>query len=187
MKLLIVEGTDRCGKDTLIDTICSSYSNVIKRHWSFPKGNTNEEKTKYQKDSFDKEFKFYQDMKSRHMLKDSIMVWNRSHIGEMVYGSIYRNSNPEEWVMQLEEKFGFDKDSDVYLVYLHADPEFVVKEDDGNSYSAKLEDKTRELNTFESAVNSSKIPRVLKIKVNVGNEYVNQTTIINNVKDLLQL
>ena len=30
MKLLIVEGQDRCGKDSLISEICSSYSNAIK-------------------------------------------------------------------------------------------------------------------------------------------------------------
>jgi thymidylate kinase len=184
MKLLIIEGTDRCGKDSLINEISSSYSNVIKRHWSFPKGETNDEKTEYQKQQFNWEFKFFTEM--RKVLEDnSLMIWNRSHIGEMVYGSIYRNSNPSSWVMQLEDQYSFNEDPDVYLVYLHADPEFVVKEDDGNSYSAKLEDKTREINEFHRSVNKSKIKKVLKIKVNKGSEYISHEGIINSVKQFL--
>jgi thymidylate kinase len=184
MKLLIVEGTDRCGKDSLINEICNSYSNVVKRHWSFPLGNTNEEKTSYQKTSFLWEFNFFNEMR-KVLQKDSIMVWNRAHIGEMVYGSIYRDSKPHEWVMQLEEQFEFDKDPDVYLVYLHADPEFVVKEDDGKSYSAKLEDKTREILTFNNAISLSKIPKVLNIKVNEGEDYISHESIVNSVKEFL--
>jgi thymidylate kinase len=49
MKLLIIEGCDRTGKDTVINTICSLYSNVIKSHWGYPKGESNDQKTKYQK------------------------------------------------------------------------------------------------------------------------------------------
>ena len=186
MKLLIVEGQDRCGKDSLISEICSSYSNAIKRHWSFPKGETNEEKTEYQKKSFLWEFNFFNEMR-KVWQKDSIMIWNRSHIGEMVYGSIYRNSNPQDWVMQLEDQFNFDKDLDVYLVYLYADPEFVVKEDDGKSYSAKLEDKRKEIDEFHNAINKSKILNILKIKVNEDQDYIDQQEIVKDVKQFLNI
>jgi thymidylate kinase len=184
MKLLIIEGTDRCGKDTLINEISSSYSNVIKRHWSFPKGKTNEEKTEYQKKQFNWEFKFFVEMR-KTLEENSLMIWNRSHIGEMVYGSMYRDSDPSSWVMQLENQYGFDKDLDVHLVCLHADPEFVVKEDDGNSYSAKLEDKTREINEFHKAIDKSNIQKVLKIKVNEGTNYIDHKGIVNSVKQFL--
>ena len=115
------------------------------------------------------------------------MIWNRSHIGEMVYGSIYRNSNPQDWVMQLEDQFNFDKDLDVYLVYLYADPEFVVKEDDGKSYSAKLEDKRKEIDEFHNAINKSKILNILKIKVNEDQDYIDQQEIVKDVKQFLNI
>jgi thymidylate kinase len=185
MKLLIIEGQDRCGKDSLINAISAEYPNIIKRHWSFPKGSTNEDKTTYQKDSFNWEFENYRVTKSRRYQQNNLMIWNRAHLGELVYGSLYRNSNPENWVMQLEEEYEFHKDPDVYLVYLYADPEFIVKKDDGESYSAKLDDKRAELEVFMKAFKDSKIIHKLAIKVNEGDSYVSKESIINQVKQLL--
>ena len=168
MKLVIVEGLDRCGKDTLINHISSIHSNIIKRHWSFPKGNTDEEKTSYQKEQFDNEFNLWAFFKSRgaRFKENLVMIWNRSHLGELVYGSLYRNSKPEEWVINLEYEFDLGEDSDVYLIYLYADPEFLVTVEDGKSYSSKLEDKKKEMILFEKAINSSTIKNKLILKVN---------------------
>ena len=60
MKLIIIEGTDRTGKDTLVNRLMADNRNVVKRHWSFPKGESNDEKTRYQKRSFNQEFFFYE-------------------------------------------------------------------------------------------------------------------------------
>ena len=86
MKLIIVEGTDRTGKDTLVNRLMQDHRHVIKRHWGFPKGATNEEKTNYQKKSFLKEFKLYE-MLHINGPDEMIMIWNRAHIGEFVYGT----------------------------------------------------------------------------------------------------
>ena len=115
MKLLIIEGLDRCGKDTLIKSLSSKYKFVVNSHWSFPQGNTNEEKTQYQQESFAAEF-VMQDMirsaaKNGYRCDDGIIIWNRSHIGEYVYGTLYRDSQPETWIPQLEESFLYDESS----------------------------------------------------------------------------
>ena len=183
MKLIIIEGLDQVGKDTLIESVAREYTHVIKRHWGYPKGETNEEKTSYQKDSFNWEFKLHNILQtaSNEVDKNSILIWNRSHIGELVYGTIYRDSQPETWVMDLEKKYCFDLADNIYLIYLHADPEFVIKQDDGKSYSANLADKKNELSKFNSACNRSSIRKKLFIKVNENGEYKSQQDIINSV------
>lgn len=183
MKLIIIEGTDRCGKDTLIESLSQDYTHNIKRHWGYPIGETNEEKTAYQLNFFNWEFQLYSILQTaRNDINDnSAIIWNRSHIGEFVYGTIYRNSNPETWVMDLEKKFFFDLADNIYLVYLHADPEFIVSQDDGQSYSARLEDKKLEDSKFFAACEASSIQKKLYLKVNEGTKYKSQQDILNTV------
>jgi thymidylate kinase len=186
MKLLIIEGLDRTGKDTLVKEILDSYRTGFKVHWSFPKGETNEEKTEYQKRSFEDNFAFYADLSDIYHGDDStILIWNRSHIGELVWGSLYRESKPETWVIDMEKFWCLNDDPDVYLVYLYADPEFIVREDDGNSYSGKLSDKIKELDSFEKAINASGIKKKIKIKVNEDDKYIDQKIITEQVNKFI--
>lgn len=186
MKLLIIEGLDRVGKDSLLDEVIKNYKTGFKVHWSFPLGETNEQKTIYQKNSFDTNFEFYAQLADTYQHNNNaILIWNRSHIGELVWGSLYRNSSPEDWVIQLEKFWVFNEDPAVYLVYLYADAEFIAKEDDGKSYSAKLEDKTKELAAFDKAIESSTIKKKLRIKVNNGNEYINHNIILQQVNSFI--
>ena len=184
MKLVIVEGTDRTGKDTLVDRLVQAHRNVVKRHWGFPQGSTNEEKTRHQKMSFQEEFELW-DYMATIGPEDMIMFWNRSHVGEFVYGTIYRNSQPEDWVWDLEEEYNMDKVDDVYLVLLYADPEFIVAKEDGKSYSTELSYKEVEISTFLEAFDESKIQRKLKIKVNSGTDYIDKEEIYNQVKSFI--
>jgi thymidylate kinase len=183
MKLIICEGPDRCGKDTLINRIIEKYPNIVKRHWGFPKGDTDEEKTRYQKESFYLEFYLY-DILSK-LIDNSIMIWNRSHLGEIVYGTIYRNSDPDSWVWGLERFWSFQKNPEIYLILLYADPEFLAKKDDGYSYSGKLEDKTKEINAFLSAFDKSIIKKKLKIKINEGDYYKDKDLIYQQVNEFI--
>ena len=188
MKLLIVEGLDRCGKDTLIASLSTKYKFVVNSHWGFPKGETDEEKTQYQRERFSEEFRM-QDIirytgRKGYLQDEGIIIWNRSHIGEYVYGNLYRNSQPETWVPKLEDKY-FINDPDVYLIYLYADAEFLVKQEDGKSYSTKLEDKQREIERFHAAIDSSKINNKIKIKVNNGDKYTDATSILDVIERAL--
>jgi thymidylate kinase len=177
MKLLIIEGTDRTGKDTLIQSLMAKYPNSEMVHWGYPVGDTNDEKTEYQKMSFGYLMRWYKFKKKMSNL--DLLIWNRSHIGEYVYGTIYRDSYPDTWIPELENEFLKD-DKDVYLVLLQADAEFIVTQDDGESYSNKLVDKQAEINKFEEAFNNSIILNKTKIKVNNGNEY-NSADIITEI------
>lgn len=186
MKLIILEGTDRTGKDTVINKLVEEKRNVIKKHWSFPIGNTNEEKTKYQKKTFFDNFRLYWTLNNdKYYKNDMIMFWNRSHIGELVYGQLFRNSNPESWVWHLEQDFSFYKNNEIYLILLYADAEFVASKDDGNSYSAKIEDKQKEIDLFLNAYEKSSIINKMKIKVNKDNSYTDFNLIYNQIKSFI--
>ena len=182
MKLIIIEGGDRVGKDTLVKNLQEYFFDkdvsLMIKHWGFPQGKTNEEKTAYQKEQFRNEFARFNTLRD---VKDMVVIWNRSHIGEMVYGPLYRGSDPKSWVISLEEEFRFDRDPEIYLIYLKADPEFLAVNDDGRSFSNKIVDKQQELRFFREAYESSKIMKKLMIKVNKQNEYIESTRILDEV------
>ena len=126
MKLLIIDGPDRVGKDTLIQSLSADYPHFIRSHFGFPKGETNDERHEYQVKSFGQQFAIQKAIRQTygaHYFADGLYVWNRSHIGECVYGPLYRDKDPE-WIFDLEKRF-FDEESEVYLVLLYADPGFL--------------------------------------------------------------
>lgn len=183
MKTIILEGTDQLGKDTYIEELSSCLRNYTIRHWSFPQGETNDEKTAWQKSSFHDEFSHYVYLNSR--FPNHTLFWNRAHLGELVYGTVYRDSDPLSWVPQLESDYGMIHDSEVYLIHLTADPEFVVAKDDGLSYSDKLEKKSEEIQAFITAVNDSKIINKKIIKINDGRNYRSQSEVLEEIRSFI--
>ena len=178
-KLVIIEGTDRTGKDTLVNRLVESSENSVKRHFSFPPGDTDEDKAFFQQLSFNQEFRIWR-LIDREM-RNTLTVWNRSYLGEMVYGTIYRDTKPHEWVWDLEKHWEMHIDPRVYLVLLYADPEFLVGQEDGKSHSGKLEDKKSEVSAFLETFENTAIQKKLLIKVNKGSEYIDREDIFNQV------
>jgi thymidylate kinase len=180
--LIIVEGTDRTGKDSLIKGLAEHFhgsdASLMIKHWGFPLGNTNEEKTAYQKEMFRKEFERYDILKKGNHIN---VIWNRSHIGELVYGPMYRNSVSSDWIFSLEKEFKFDSSEEVFLIYLYGDPNFLIKNDDGQSFTNEVVKKTEELQRFEEAVAKSNIQNKLILKVNHGDQYVNKNELLKRV------
>ena len=177
MKLIIIEGLDRCGKDTLITNLTKKLPQVLMRHWSFPQGDSNEAKTQWQKDTF------LNEMEKWDIVKDTdyneTLIWNRSHIGEYVYGTIYRDSQPRTWIPQMERRYLLG--NNVYLIFLYADADFLLKEDDGQSYSTRKDDKELEIERFHDAIDKSIIFNKLNIKVNDGEHYISETEILSKI------
>lgn len=175
MKHIIIEGPDVVGKDLLISKLCSLSNNYIVRHFSNPIGNTNAEKINYQKIDFELEFKLAQTAQNffckNHL--PELLIWNRSHIGEYVYGQMYRNYDPS-WIFDLEQKYNLD---DVYLILLYGDPKFLIGKDDGESISNKVENRAKEINLFFEAFEQTHIKNKQSIKVNKNNEYLPISTI----------
>lgn len=183
MKHIIVEGVDICGKSSLIQHICSTADNYTIRHFKKPLGNTNIDKVNYQKQDFISEFSLSLMLKKDEKL--DYLIWDRSHIGEAVYSPMYRKSD-SDWIWAME-KFFFEFNSDnVYLILLYGDADFLIKRENGDSLSAKLEDRQSEINLFHYAFDKSIIKNKLKIKVNSGDNYISREIINKQVDDFLK-
>jgi hypothetical protein len=133
MKLIILEGQDNLGKTTVIREICKDYKSFIVRKFSNPPKELNLfEKEKFQQSTFLDEFRFYTNCCKNGLFdqENTVMIWDRSHIGEQVYGPIYRKSDPSKWLNDLEKIFDLEK---IYLILLEGDHEFVMKNEDGHS------------------------------------------------------
>ena len=190
MRLLLIEGPDRVGKNSLIKNLCSQSENYIVRHWGPAKGDTDFEKRNYQYQFFKKEFQLASErnkyeMPDKQRYPRDIYIWNRSHIGEWVYGDLYRKTNPHEWVMRMEKDFSFDIDPSVYLLFLWAPAEFLANRDDGLSFSGKTESRSAELIRFEHAFEQSKIMNKLMLNVSDGDKYRPESEIFEDVNKFL--
>lgn len=190
MKLLIIEGPDRVGKNLLIQNLISQSDNFIVRHFGTAKGDTDFEKRNHQYQFFKKEFTlasnrniFNMDNKQRY--PRDIWIMNRGHLGEFVYGKLYRNTNPDQWVFKMEEMFGFDIDPSVYLLLLTAPPQFLCSREDGKSFSSSIHNKAAEINAFKEAFRHSKIMNKKHIEVSNGVDYLDQSIILNEVNNFL--
>ena len=190
MKLLIIEGLDRCGKNTLIHNLTSQAENYVVRHWGTAKGTNDYEKRDHQYQFFKKEFQLASD-RNKFEMPDAtryprdLWIWNRAHLGEFVYGDLYRNTKPKDWVMRMEQDFSFDIDPSVYLLFLYAPPEFLCKNDDGLSFTADVSKKELELLKFHSAFSESKIMNKKSIAVSDGETYRSAQDIFQEVDNWL--
>jgi thymidylate kinase len=190
MKLLIIEGPDRCGKNTLIKNLTSQAENYVVRHFGSAKGKTDYEKRDYQFQFFKKEFSLA-NLRPQFTMPDNIRypndiwIWNRAHIGEYVYGKMYRNTDPEGWVMKMETMFGMDIDPSIYLLMLEAPAEFLCKNDDGLSFTNNIKEKQKELVQFKIGFEKSKIMNKKVINVTDGENYRSSETILKEVNNFL--
>jgi thymidylate kinase len=183
MKLLIIEGGDNLGKSLLIKSLCEhfNYDNVTIRHFGKPpKGMSKPETLAFQFQCFNNEAELYKQIKelfsySKYNYYDNVVIWNRSHCGEFVYGQMFRDVNPQllKDLLSYYEKFTLDclNDKNIYLITLTADPEFFLSKEDGQSFSKNLEEKTRELELFKEAHEISLIKNKKIIKVDQNNQF----------------
>lgn len=191
MKLLLIEGPDRCGKNTLIKNLVTQAENVVVRHFGSAKGNTDLEKRNFQYQFFKKEFALAAlrsqfEMPDKERYPRDIWIWNRAHLGEFVYGKMYRETHPEEWVMQMEPLFGMDLDPSVHLLLLTAPPEFLCKRDDGLSFTNDVEKKKAEILAFRNAYDQSKIINKMILDVTDGKDYLKEEIILQKVNEFLK-
>ena len=82
-KLIIIEGTDNVGKDTVINQLLDKYKDAKVYHCEKPKSNDAKEAAKEQYNSF------LSLAKENSISKDTIIIHNRSWYGEYVYGVKY--------------------------------------------------------------------------------------------------
>jgi thymidylate kinase len=201
MKLILIEGVDQCGKNTLIEGLCKhfNYDNVTIRHFSKPpKGLTTREAVDFQFKCFTNEAELVHQIKqkflyTRYHYYDDVIIWNRSHLGEFVHGQLFRNEDPKEIKDKLLffENFYFyvheQNIIDTYLITMIADPEFLLSKEDGNSFSKDLEQKTKELELFKEAHNFSLIKKKIMIKVDKNEKFRSKEIILRETLTFLNL
>jgi len=90
-------------------------------------------------------------------------ILDRSHIGEFVYGHIYRKYDPS-YIFAIEDKFSMlPMWNQTFLITLLDQPEAVISRDDGKSFSTEIMKKKLEIDRFIEATDRSSIPHKLTI------------------------
>ena len=195
MKIIIIEGTDRTGKDTLINELKNMSFHTLIIHCGKPVGDTLEEQNKNQDILFNDYLnKLYGD---KYFDVCDLIIFNRAWYGEYVYGTIYRKRNKEDVLKMINgveqdinlfinynSKF-YTKLEDVYYVQLINDStELALKNDDGNSISNDENDIMKETSLFYEIFEKSQLNKKLVI-VNDGNKFRDKNDILNEVLDFV--
>lgn len=180
MKLIIVEGTDNTGKDTIISKILEYYPTSTIIHCGKPFSN------KYSIKEQDELFDLYANNIINGLYKNThIIIMNRSHIGEFVYGRLYRNREPISTIQMIENidnKLLNCHNLEVkYIQLLSSSMELLHRNEDNKSLSKGDVEKIKlERQYFEEIFDLSKLNKKL-IYVNNGDEFRNINDIVNEV------
>lgn len=148
--IYVIEGLDRCGKTTFSTYLRNFIKNdkIIAIHSAKPpKGVDNYEWT----------IKYYNNLINVCLNLNEQgfdIILDRSWLGEMVYGPLYRNTNIE--LSQLENSI--KNNIDQFKLFLFIDSvENVLSRDDGLSHSINVTNKLYEIESFKTAFDSSLI------------------------------
>lgn len=195
-KLIIICGGDRLGKTSIIKSLLEyyDYKNITLRHCDKPPKNlANKQKLEFQFKCFNAEADLYhniKDMDEKYCYHDNIIIYDRFHLGEYVYGSMFRNTNIDllKNLLEYYEKFSLEclNDNNIFLISLTADPEFFFSKEDGQSFSQTLEEKTKELKLFKEAHELSLIKNKKMIKVDNNGQFRKKDEILKEVLEFIK-
>ena len=187
MKIVIIEGTDNTGKDTVIKELTNIYPDSFVYHCGKPTSNIPEQQIKEQEIFFnslcEKTINYYKKNKENN----NLLIHNRSWYGEYVYGCLYRNNsetNVKKMIKSLEEELlkNVDKNDICYITLLSDNMDFLVLHEDGLSISkAKKELIKKETNRFKEIYENSIIPNKHIIYVNNNLKFKNKQDIIKEI------
>lgn len=190
-KVLIIEGPDNCGKDTLIKTIMQT-SKVKVMHCSRPAHSDDpKESLRLQHEEFSSIAESI--IESYKKNKYDFIIINRFHYGEWVYGQMYRNEDPDsikEMIFDIDKQLTSSiGQEDIGLALLTAtDPAFLSKNEDGLSLSeGKKELIKKECDMFFEAYRMSLLPNKSFVYVDNGNGgWNNPVSIYHDVMKLFK-
>ena len=162
-KIIILEGPDRCGKSTQIKMLMKNLINepthVI--HYSSIPGLSKEECINFSKILYDDMFQLSYDAHSHNRN----LIFDRAHLGEYVYGPIYRGYSGD-YIFDIEEKWKKNSFWDSLYLFVFIDkPENLISREDGLSFSVELEKKKQEINNFKEAFDKSKIKKKFLLNI----------------------
>lgn len=181
MKIIIIEGQDNTGKDTLISSIKEYFNNLkIKEiHCLRPKH-------KHNIDAAIEQDNYYLELVDNiieNKYNSDIIILNRSWYSEYVYGSIYRERDRnyvKNIILRFEEKLqNFDVS---YIQLLSNDVNLLIKNDDGKSLADNNENiMTIEHMYFKEIFDASTIKNKKLIIVNDENGNFKSKKYIANI------
>lgn len=161
MTAVIIEGPDRCGKSTQIKRLMKFFAGTKPMEWlhyTSLKGLTPEHQTELFKNTFDHMFKLISQ-------DDAIWFLDRSHLGEKVYGPIYRPSIDTDYIWDLEKKHRISEREDIFLIVVYDSSFKNIERDDGDSYTTELEACKKEVENFKSAYHGTSIRKKILIDI----------------------
>ena len=181
MKLIIIEGTDNTGKDTLISKILEKYPTATIIHCGKPLTK------KYSSNEQDELFKLYaNNIVNKKYDNTHVIIMNRSHIGEYVYGVLYRNRSKDEvgeMIIDINKILYSRKDLEIRYIQLLSNSENLLRNnEDGKSLSnGNAEKILKEAHQFEEIFNLINIDDKCKklIYVNEGDSFRSREDIFN--------
>jgi len=172
MKLIIIEGPDNCGKNTLINKISENFLTVTNIHYTKPEN-------KYIQNTV---FRGYAYAIVNKVYDTDAVILNRSHYGEFVYGCLYRGISDKDALDIISEidDIYIKNNIDVYYIQLlSTSDKLLLKNDDNKSLSkGNIESIAAEQRRFRTVFDESKLNRTL-ILVNDGEKFKSPDDIYN--------
>ena len=191
MKVIIIEGPDNTGKNTLIQSILDNNKIVKLIHCDKPES---------KEDPFEEQCKLfylhayntYADFKNSQTLYANIdvVVFNRYYQGEYVYGQMYRNGDPDKIKQMVSicedyllNNIGYD--NIYYVQLLSTSSKLLRKNDDGKSLSgADVEKMKREVELFTEIYEFSRLKKHI-IYVNDEDDFRTREDILIEFNDFI--
>lgn len=162
---IICEGPDNVGKSTLIKNLKDHFNDYTLHtlHYSNVKQDSPEIVQEYSTKLYTEMFDV---MLNSTAYNKSGIICDRSHLGEMVYGPIYRGYSGE-YVIGIERKFSNIHSiwNNLFLITLYDEPENLIRREDGLSFTTDLEKKKIEIDNFKSAHEKSTIRNKLILNI----------------------
>ena len=184
-KVIIVEGPDCVGKDSLIKRLTEYFNNSVKViHAGIPSSS----------DLHDYYYNglLHETLDAYYAHKYNAVIHNRSMYGEYVYGPKYRNENKEYVAhlindLELAQLKTFILSNELLFILLNSDSsEVLVKSNDGLSISNKESDIKDEMKAFDEIFDKSRIKNKLKVLVNSGNQFRPKEDIFKEVTSFIE-
>jgi len=169
--ILIIEGMDRCYKDNLIKYIRKNiltHPKVTMAHCSSTPNS--QDKEQWPVDHYTE--LLYECVNLSNKGWDIIL--NRSHLGEDVYGRIFRES-PANWVYDLDNQIC--KATSVSMITIVDSPQALSKRDDGDSLY---------VNTHQIETIRDEFLRVFK-QSNISHKYLHDHSVYNKEDQIPKL
>lgn len=179
--ILIIEGMDRCGKTTLVESLRKNYflsPKILVHHSSSPPRVS--DKNAWEREHY------------RHLITSMNflshegydIIFDRFHLGAIVYGAKYRGADPAE-IYNIDRHY-MGNFRDVAMVLLTDYPESIVARNDGESLETTKSDFEETHDAFIEAYNNSCIMNKLHINVTdnrgFSNTYDTVTEFLNRVR-----